>query len=188
MVSHYWRTSTFPLLRIENMTKPFTVEFNLRNASLLYKLHDALSLYTRRLSVLIFSVGLTSMGCWSGSGMSPVEGIVQQNGQPVPAAFVFFRPEKGKSSAGTTDANGRYTLSSASGEMQGAVVGPHQVTITLGISPEPVADGKTVTNDGALKLNQYVLPEPVIVKSGGNNILLVIPNETSTSSSEPTPE
>lgn len=170
------------------MTKPCTVEYDLRNVSLLDRLCDALSLYTRRLAVLIFLLGLTSMGCWSGSGMSPVEGIVEQNGKPVPAAFVFFRPEKGKSSAATTDANGRYVLSSASGEMQGAVVGSHQVTITLGISPEPVSDGKTVTNDGALKLSQYVLPEPVIVKSGGNNILLVIPSETSTSPSEPTPE
>ncbi|MBA4030153.1 MAG: hypothetical protein C0478_04560 [Planctomyces sp.] len=117
--------------------------------------------------------------------MSPVEGVVQQNGQPVPAAFVFFRPEKGKSSAGTTDATGRFILSATSGESPGAVPGPHQVTITLGISPvpvldgksEPVSDGKVVTRDGALKLSQFVLPEPVIVKSGSNNILLIIPSE-----------
>src|SRR5439155_23978641 len=60
------------------------------------------------------------------------------NGKPLPNASVTFAPiggkdnqEPGPSSAGKTDAEGRYTLSLIGQEGGGAMIGKHKVRIAL---------------------------------------------------------
>lgn len=54
-------------------------------------------------------------GCGNGS-LRPVEGIVTLDGKPIDNVIVSFSPESGGTSgAGVTDAQGKFTLSSALG-------------------------------------------------------------------------
>ncbi len=76
--------------------------------------------------------GLTLHGC-GGSGSSvelvPVSGNVTLDGQPLEGAIVRFEPinvEEGRSSFGTTDAQGHYELQYTRDKM-GAVPGQHAV-------------------------------------------------------------
>jgi hypothetical protein len=72
-------------------------------------------------------VGL--LGCdRSGLNLAPVEGVVTFNGAPVEKAGVLFKPEIGPFAIGTTDAEGRFTLTTANHE--GALVGNHKVAIS----------------------------------------------------------
>jgi hypothetical protein len=78
-------------------------------------------------------------GCGGGQSYSTarVSGRVTLDGQPLANAAVVFQPVAGKDrnpgpgSGGTTDADGRYTLSVVGTGSRGAVIGKHQVRITL---------------------------------------------------------
>ena len=66
--------------------------------------------------------------------MAPVSGPSRLNGKPLANASVTFAPlaaagtmEPGPSSAATTDADGRYTLTLIGKDGRGAVVGKHKV-------------------------------------------------------------
>lgn len=74
--------------------------------------------------------------------LASVAGIVTMNGMPLPGATVLFRPRttaedsdvKGAAeSFGKTDENGRYELAVVMTDDDGAVVGPHDVSITLDV-------------------------------------------------------
>ena len=66
-----------------------------------------------------------------------VTGTVTYNGDPVEGASVAFIPESGRPASGTTDASGKFTLTTfKSGD--GAVPGKHAVAIT-----EPSEDTNT---------------------------------------------
>jgi hypothetical protein len=69
-------------------------------------------------------------GCGDGTDPVSVEGVVTLDGSPLVGATVMFRPEEGRPSAGTTDAEGRYRLRYTS-ERAGAVPGQHVVSITM---------------------------------------------------------
>lgn len=83
-------------------------------------------------------LGLTvvlAFGCGSGKFV-PVSGKVTLNGKPLANATVAFQPvgganplETGPGSAGRTNENGEYTLTTGKGA-KGAVVGKHQVLIS----------------------------------------------------------
>ncbi|HJQ80796.1 MAG TPA: hypothetical protein VJ828_12610 [Lacipirellulaceae bacterium] len=60
--------------------------------------------------------------------MAPVEGVVTLNGAPVADAGVLFKPAQGPFAMGVTDAEGRFTLTTANEE--GALIGDHQVAIS----------------------------------------------------------
>ncbi len=81
---------------------------------------------------------VVAVGCGK-AGTAPtvkVTGTVTHNGQPVEGASVAFIPETGRPASGTTDASGRFTLSTfKSGD--GAVPGPHKVAITEASSDQP---------------------------------------------------
>jgi hypothetical protein len=77
-------------------------------------------------------------GCGGPYKAAPVSGRVTVNGKPLANAAVLFQPvatagnnEPGPGSAGTTDADGRYTLSLVGKGSKGAVVGKHKVQITM---------------------------------------------------------
>lgn len=98
---------------------------------------------------------LVAAGCSRSLELIPVTGIVTLDGKPVEDAAVLFMPMAGGPAAsGTTDAQGRFQLSSVN--QSGVVPGEHQVTITkqtmLGITPDGLPDA------GGIRI-QWHVPE-----------------------------
>ena len=60
--------------------------------------------------------------------LRPAEGVVTYQGAPLVDAGVLFKPAHGPSAMGVTDAQGRFTLTTAN--FDGALIGEHQVSIT----------------------------------------------------------
>jgi hypothetical protein len=88
--------------------------------------------------LLGFAVVVLGLGCGSGKN-APVSGRVTLNDKPLPGAIVSFQPiaregegidAGGVGSTGKTDANGEFTLTSATGK-PGACVGEHRVVISV---------------------------------------------------------
>lgn len=112
---------------------------------------------TRRTILLLLPLacGLAA-GCGD-SRTAPVSGRVTLNGKPLPNASVTFAPvggkgnvEPGPSSAGKTDADGRYTLELIGQDGRGAVIGKHKVMIAL-------VDEKRDDDDSPDRLKQLPL-------------------------------
>jgi hypothetical protein len=87
-----------------------------------------------RLSFLIGGLLVVLAGCGR-RDIAPVSGRVTLNDKPLAHATVIFQPDSqernpGPGSAGTTDANGQFTLQLMTGDVQGAIVGKHKVSIT----------------------------------------------------------
>lgn len=61
--------------------------------------------------------------------LAPATGVVTKGGKPLADAIVTFWPEKGASSVGNTDAEGRFELKYL-GTTPGAVIGKHIVKIS----------------------------------------------------------
>jgi hypothetical protein len=73
-------------------------------------------------------------GCGS-SKFVPVSGRVTLGGQPLVNATVIFQPQSkelnpGPGSRGKTDGDGRFQLRLQTGQGDGALIGPHNVSIT----------------------------------------------------------
>lgn len=95
--------------------------------------------FRRSIGILaVIAVLMSLAGCRKGEvELATVEGIVTLDGQPLPEAYVRFAPEfLGRSSGGTTDAEGHYTLAYTARDM-GALVGPAVVSITTGDPERP---------------------------------------------------
>jgi hypothetical protein len=96
---------------------------------------------TPRARLVWLVVALLLAGCGGRSYKTPpVSGRITLEGKPLANAMVAFVPDvpvgqkdRPPSSVGTTDADGRYSLSlNGDPETSGAVVGKHKVMITLG--------------------------------------------------------
>jgi hypothetical protein len=89
------------------------------------------------------------------SSLAPVHGRVTCHGQPVREAGVIFSPmakaptdrESGKAAAGSTDADGRYVITTyKSGD--GALIGKHRVSIVLdNTAKAPCGHSKVVVRE-----------------------------------------
>lgn len=82
---------------------------------------------------LISLMALIATGCTPVDKLVPVEGVVLIDGKPAPNISVQFMPDvlkggQGPTSFGTTDAEGKFTLTTNDGKA-GAVIGPHIVTL-----------------------------------------------------------
>jgi hypothetical protein len=88
-------------------------------------------------------IAATLAGCGSGKpeGVAQVSGRVTLGGEPLSGAIVTFLPvQQGAStSLGRTDDEGRFTLLYG-GDIEGAQVGQHRVTITTFSRGNPDAD------------------------------------------------
>lgn len=73
---------------------------------------------------------ITLQGCSESFKIIPVSGqVTTEDGKPLDKIFVEFYPlSGGPKSLGETDAEGKFTLSTAEGQ-KGAVVGDHQVSL-----------------------------------------------------------
>jgi len=80
-------------------------------------------------AALLCALCMVIAGCnRSGLDLAPVEGVVKHNGAPVEGAGVLFLPPTGPMAMGTTDAEGRFILTTANHE--GALIGEHRVIIS----------------------------------------------------------
>lgn len=101
-------------------------------------------------SFLLMSAVLSAVGCGGGDSLklAPVKGTVTLDGKPVPYAQITFSPqaERGSSSTGLTNAEGRYELY-FNRNRRGAIPGSHKVVIQTE-KPQPSDDdvpGETTT-------------------------------------------
>ena len=89
---------------------------------------------------------LSGSGCGGGKEkIVAVAGTVTHNGNPVPGMIVSFVPQAQTItgvSTGTTDEDGRYSLTVAKTGQRGAVVGTHKVWVSLPREEPPPFGGK----------------------------------------------
>ena len=116
----------------------------------------------QRFRWLVLAFGaLMSSGCGSGEERPPVyqvTGTVTRNGTPLEGAVVTFSPaEAGRAASGTTDASGKYTLTTWAKD-DGAELGRYRVTITKYDSPPDQADA-AATGPAEVDLDNLVLEE-----------------------------
>ena len=117
----------------------------------------------RILRTVILMLCLAVMfGCGSGVKLAPVEGQITLDGKPVKDAVVTFTPVvpprgmEAAASSGRTDEQGRYTLKLLSGDRPGAVVGQHNVTVTINVeSASDVATPEEIAQQSAVPTNHF---------------------------------
>jgi len=99
-----------------------------------------------------------------------VTGTVTDKGAPVSNAIVEFFPDDGRTSVGTTNAEGVYSLKY--NDENGAVAGPCRVQITPGAAPAPASEeGSDVMAPPMAALPSVVnIPEKVTVAKGENKL------------------
>ncbi len=131
----------------------------------------------RGLGALVAFTVLGIMGCdRSGLNLAPVEGVVTLDGKPVEAAGVVFMPvdpKQGPPASGTTDAAGKFTLTTAN--RPGASVGEHRVAISKAdsfgeeIPPEQFENPEAMRQRGfkAYKTKHYIPEKYSTVDSSG---------------------
>lgn len=92
--------------------------------------------------------------------VAPISGTVTLNGKPLANASVTFAPvatggtiEPGPSSAGTTDADGRFTLELIGKDGRGAVIGKHKVRISIREDADPANDDPVKVQQLPMKYN-----------------------------------
>ena len=86
------------------------------------------------LLVALLLIGLPILGCSSGLRTEFVEGIVTLEGEPLEDALVTFIPASegtARAAVGTTDAKGRYTLTTVEGGKpgKGTTEGSYKITV-----------------------------------------------------------
>ncbi len=119
-------------------------------------------------------IGAVLAGILSGCGQSetvPVTGTVKLNGQPAANAEVIFTPTKGRVASGSTDATGRFTLSTGRPD-DGAVPGDHKVTIVEYYppgKPPPMTSGGAPSRFPAQYADTSLTPLTAKVERGKTN-------------------
>ena len=93
-------------------------------------------------------LGALCAGCGSsGPRLTPVEGVVTLDGQPLQGAAVLFEPQAGgRPATGETDAQGRFVLKTVE-QGDGAQVGMNLVSVAKQAKPDPnvkVEEGEIV--------------------------------------------
>ena len=116
----------------------------------------------------LFAIPLL-IGCNQGPALAPVHGRLTCNGKPVKEAGLIFSPvpavegakESGKPATGSTDADGRFVLTTfKSGD--GALIGKHRASVVLdntvrlpcGNSKVVVVEVKPGDNELDIEMNQ----------------------------------
>jgi hypothetical protein len=102
------------------------------------------------------AVLVSAVGCSNGPKFAPVSGKVTLNGKPLGNAVIAFSPiakegqiDAGDGSAGKTNENGEYTLTTSRG-VAGAQVGTHRVRISV-LAEDSSSDKRRTRGGPALK-------------------------------------
>mgnify|MGYP003662987241 CR=1 FL=1 len=125
-----------------------------------------------RETFLLCTLFLTIVGCGGQAGDQPdlgsVTGTVTLDEKPLAGVVVVFSPEKGRSSVGTTDSDGKYELIYV-GDTKGANIGTHKISITTALGETADEGAAPVKETIPAKYNtQTTLTEEV--KAGDNVI------------------
>jgi len=121
---------------------------------------------------------LAMLGLMVGCGpnrpeMAPVSGTVLYEGKPLEGATVKFMPEgEGRPATGTTDAEGRFTLTTFE-KGDGAVVGDHVVTVSKYAKPtvQPIKSDENGVRFRSLAEEQaYYNPPSLLPERYGNEV------------------
>lgn len=91
-------------------------------------------LETARVIFLLNLICIVGSGCGGSQAsdqpdLGSVTGTITMDGAALPGAMVIFSPEKGRSSMGTTDSEGKYEMVYV-GDTKGAKLGTHKISIT----------------------------------------------------------
>ena len=95
------------------------------------------------------------VGCNDRPDMAPVTGRVLYNGQPLPYGSIVFQPPRGQLAAAAIQTDGSFRLSTFA-ENDGAIVGPHKVSVTCYTSQRP--SEKTQKKVGEATLGELLIP------------------------------
>jgi hypothetical protein len=123
--------------------------------------------------VLLSALLPLSVGCGSAEevNLAPVKGTIISDGKPVSNALVEFFPDEGRTSVGSTNAEGVYTLKH--GDANGAVVGACRVQITPEVAAGP-ADSEQGSDVMAPPMSAppsvVAIPDKVSVAEGENTL------------------
>jgi hypothetical protein len=96
-----------------------------------------------------------AIGCSDKPAVAPASGKVLYNGQPVPYGNVMFQPAKGQPAGAAIQPDGTFRLSTFS-EFDGAIIGPHKVSVACYSSQRP--SEKTKKAVGEATLGESLLP------------------------------
>jgi hypothetical protein len=105
-----------------------------------------------------------ALGCSRGPNLAPVRGTVTLNGKPLPPCQgrISFHPEKGRMATAPLEADGSFVLTTFEAG-DGAIVGPHKVTIKAtrivkgGSGPKSVAEEAIFAKKGGARSEPRVL-------------------------------
>lgn len=103
-----------------------------------------------------------SAGCSNKPAVAPVSGKVLYNGQPLPYGAIIFQPARGQAGAGAIQPDGTFRLSTFA-EFDGALPGPHKVSVTCYASQSPAKKAQKSQGEATLGEllipNQYMFPD-----------------------------
>lgn len=86
--------------------------------------------------------------------VAPVRGVVLFDQRPLPSANVVFIPERGRSASAQSGADGTFALTTYN-PGDGAIVGPHRVTVTARESGQANTPGAP----GVMRPGRSLIPE-----------------------------
>jgi hypothetical protein len=123
--------------------------------------------------LLVVLALISGVGCGkSPYSTSPVKGVVTLNGQPLVEGKVMFTPvaqgdpsKTGKAGYGPLNSDGAFVVSTYGSE-DGAIVGPHWVTVIQTILPTAAATPETAES---VKFIRYKFPQQLTVAAGQEN-------------------
>ena len=105
------------------------------------------------LAAIVFVTSLS--GCDAKPTVAPAGGRVLYNGQPLPYGNVMFQPPQGQPAGAAIQPDGTFRLSTFA-EFDGAIVGPHKVTVACYSSQRPSEKSKKAA--GETTLGQSLVP------------------------------
>jgi hypothetical protein len=119
---------------------------------------------TRCLLVAVAIGAIGALGCSTRPNLAPVRGTVTLNGKPLPPCQgrISFHPEKGRMATAALEADGSFVLTTFDAG-DGALVGPHKVTIKAtrivkgGSGPKSVAEEAIFAKKGVVAAEPRVL-------------------------------
>lgn len=102
-------------------------------------------MYSVRIASALVVIWLLGCGGADHPDVGKVSGTVTLDQKPLAEATIMFQPPNGRASTGTTDSNGKYSLTYIDG-VQGAMLGTHKIIIRTEIPGEdgqpPIAKEK----------------------------------------------